>query len=233
MTVRFGVVPVLVDTAAMAPTLSQAICGFYAVIDRDDPMLAGQLLDAGARVLQVRCKPIDPLPTGEVVRIARWARALTRKYDAALVINDRLDIAIVVGADGVHLGQEDLGLADARELLAARGQSMWIGISTHNLVQVNAAVAGGADYLGYGPVFATSTKRNADPVRGLDELAQAVRAAGGVPVVGIGGVTAASAGDIFAAGAAAACVISAVNQAPDPVVAGRAVGAPWRRMQSP
>ena len=219
--------------ASTLPKLADAISGFYAVIDRDDPVLAQRLLEAGARVLQVRCKPIEPLPTNELVRIARWARELTRAYGAALVVNDRLDIAIVVDADGVHLGQDDLALADAKQLLAARGHSMWIGISTHNLEQVNAAVAGGADYLGYGPVFATSTKRNADPVRGLDELAAAVRAAGSVPIVGIGGVSPASAGDVFATGAAAACVISAVNQAADPVLAGRAVGAPWRTMAPP
>jgi thiamine-phosphate pyrophosphorylase len=203
--------------------------GFYAVLDRDDPALARMLVapeGAGATVLQVRIKPDHPVATGEVVAAAREARRITREYGALLIVNDRVDIALAVEADGVHLGQDDLPLSDARRLA---GDRLLFGISTHDLAQVRAAVAAGADYLGYGPVFSTGTKRNPDPVRGLESLAAAVAAAGRVPVVAIGGITPEAAGRVAATGAAAACAIAAVNAAPDPAAAGRAIAAGWRR----
>lgn len=104
---------------------------------------------------------------------------------------------------------------------------MIIGISTHDLRQVAAAVAGGADYLGFGPVFETGTKVNPDPVQGIQGLEAAVRAAGGVPVVAIGGIAPGNVAAVRAAGAAAACAIGAVNRAADPGRAGREIGAPW------
>ena len=97
-------------------------------------------------------------------------------------------------------------------------------MSTHDLEQVRAAVAAGADYLGFGPIFATTTKVNADPVQGVERLRAAVTAAGAVPVVAIGGLTAGSVAALYAAGAAALCAISAVNGARDVTAAGRAFG---------
>jgi thiamine-phosphate diphosphorylase len=113
---------------------------------------------------------------------------------------------------GVHLGQTDLPLAAAR---AVAGGRLWIGISTHDLDQVRAALAGGADYLGYGPVFATATKANPDPVQGIAKLREATALAGGTPVVAIGGITPAHVDEVYGAGAAAVCAIGAVNDAPD------------------
>ena len=206
--------------------IAGAIRGFYAVLDRDDEALAAALVDparGGARVLQVRIKPAVPLDTVELVRIARMARRVTRDAGAALVIDDRVDVALVAEADGVHLGQTDLPLADARRL----APRLWIGVSTHNLDQVVAARDGGADYLGFGPVFATGTKRNPDPVQGVTGLTTAVAAAGELPVVAIGGITPSNVGSVVTAGAAAACVIAAVTAAPDPVAAARAIAAAW------
>lgn len=195
------------------------------MLDRDDEALCRVLLaGAGARVLQVRLKPAT---TREILAAARMARRVTRELGALLVINDRLDVALAVDADAVHLGQDDLTLADARGALGARGASMMIGVSTHDLAQVRAAVRAGADYLGFGPVFATATKENPDPVVGVDGLAAAVAEAGGTPVVAIGGVTVESAAALHRAGAAAACAIGAVNRAADPAAAGQALGAPW------
>jgi thiamine-phosphate pyrophosphorylase len=111
----------------------------------------------------------------------------------------------------VHLGQNDVPLADARALAG----TLAIGISTHDVDQVRAAVAGGADYLGFGPVFATRTKANPAPVQGIAGLAEAVRSAGGVPVVAIGGIASAQAAAVYATGASAICAISAVNDAAD------------------
>jgi thiamine-phosphate pyrophosphorylase len=190
--------------------------GFYAVIDRRDDALADALL-ASATVLQVRVKGGRP---GELEAVARWARARTAAAGALLVVNDDLAIAEAVGADAVHLGQDDLPLAEAR-----RRTRLLIGVSTHDLDQVARAVAGGADYLGYGPIYPTATKADPDPVQGLTALAAAVRAAGAVPVVAIGGVTPARAAELRAAGAAAACAIAAVNHAAYPAAAARTIAA--------
>lgn len=194
------------------------IAGFYAVLDRADEGLARALLASGARVLQVRIKPERPATCGEIVRAARMARRVCDELGAALVINDRIDVARVVGADGVHLGQTDLPLAAARAIAG----DLWIGISTHDLAQVQAARAGGADYIGYGPVFATATKRNPDAVQGLEALRAAVVAAGDMPVVAIGGITAGQARAVYGTGVAAICAIGAVTGAPDVTAAGRA-----------
>jgi thiamine-phosphate diphosphorylase len=185
-----------------------AVRGFYAVLDREDEQLA-RTLAAHACVLQVRVKSND---ASLVVRIANLARRVCSDAGIALVINDRLDIALAVGADGVHLGQTDLPIGEAR---AIAGPRLAIGVSTHDLTQLRAACAAGADYLGFGPVFATRTKQNPDPVQGLEGLRAAVQAAEGIPVVAIGGITPAHARDVHAAGAAAICAISAVNDATD------------------
>jgi len=188
------------------------IRGFYAVLDRDDEALAWSLARA-SRVLQVRLKPRGgSVETESLVRIARMARRVCDRVGIALVINDRVDVALAVGADGVHLGQTDLPLAEAR---AIGGRRLWIGVSTHDLAQVRAACAAGADYLGFGPVFATPTKLNPDPVQGIAGLQAAVRLAGEVPIVAIGGITPEQAGSVYATGAAAICAISAVNEAAD------------------
>ena len=203
-------------------TVRDAIRGFYAVLDRDDPALARALVSE-ARVLQLRIKPAGGAPdAGALVRIARMARRICDDAGAALIVNDRVDVALAAGADGVHLGQTDLPLAEARRI----APDLWIGVSTHNLAQVRAACEAGADYLGFGPVFATTTKANPDPVQGLDGLRAAVAAAGGKPVVAIGGITAAQAVEVYRTGAHAICAISAVNGARDPRDAARQLARP-------
>ena len=206
---------------ARRPTTSvrAAITGFYAVLDRDDEALAHALVRE-ARVLQVRIKPRDPrvrADASDLVRIARMARRVCDVAGAALIVNDRVDVALAAAADGVHLGQTDLTLADARRI----APDLWIGVSTHNLAQVRAACDAGADYLGFGPVFTTTTKQNPDPVQGLDGLRAAALAAGSHPLVAIGGITAAHAAEVYRSGAQAICAISAVNAAADPLAAAR------------
>lgn len=201
------------------PPLTTAIRGFYAVLDREDEALARMLLRV-SRVLQVRIKPRgERVDTATILRVARMARRVCDELGAALVVNDRIDVALAASADGVHLGQTDVPLVDARKLV---GNQLWIGISTHDLEQVRCACDGGADYLGFGPMFATSTKENPDPVQGLEGLRRAV-AASRVPVVAIGGVTAAHARAIYDAGAAAICAISAVNTSPNVEAAAQAL----------
>jgi thiamine-phosphate pyrophosphorylase len=184
------------------------IRGFYAIIDRIDDDLASALL-AAAGVLQVRVKGNSQ----RLLEVARWAQRVSREAGALFVVNDSLAVARELGADALHLGQDDVPLERAR---AELGDSMLIGVSTHNPAQVEAAVAGGADYLGYGPVFTTGTKENPDPVQGVDALARAVELAGTIPVVAIGGITPARAGACAAAGASAVCAIASVTNAADP-----------------
>ncbi len=216
------------------------IHGFYGVVDGGDlpapagaqgPLvaaavaLADALLAGGATVLQVRMKHA---PASALLAVARALREPTRAAGALLVVNDRLDVALAADADGVHLGQDDLSLADARAALARAGRTLFIGSSTHTPAQAEAAVRAGADYLGFGPVFATGTKEQPDPVQGLAALAEAVRRAHPVPVVAIGGIDAERARLVADAGAAAACAIAFVNRAADPAAAGRRVAAAFR-----
>lgn len=181
--------------------------GFYAVLDRDDEELA-RVLVTGSRVLQVRLKPGT---AADIVRVARMARRVCDEAGAKLVINDRVDIALAVGADGVHLGQTDLPLREARRI----APSLVIGVSTHNAPQVRAAVLDGADYLGFGPIYTTRTKENPDPVQGVAGLRAAVAAADTTPIVAIGGIQPDNAAELFAANAAGICAISSINDAAD------------------
>jgi thiamine-phosphate pyrophosphorylase len=199
--------------------------GFYAILDRDDPKLADDLLSA-ATVLQLRFKGAA---RGDLLRIATWTRRLTAARGALLVVNDDLEVALAAGADGVHLGQEDMPLAEARR---RAGSALLVGISTHTADQVGGAVAGGADYLGFGPVFPTGSKERPDPVVGTGGLAAAVRAAAPVPVVAIGGITPERAAEVAAAGAHAACAISAVNRAVDVRAAAARVAAAFSAARS-
>ncbi len=130
------------------------------------------------------------------------ARRICDEVGAALIVNDRIDVALAAGADGVHLGQTDVPLVDARRL-----GRLALGISTHDVSQVERAALLGADYLGFGPIYATTTKANPDPVQGISGLRRAVVAARGIPIVAIGGITPRAAPALYAAGAAAVCAI--------------------------
>jgi thiamine-phosphate pyrophosphorylase len=170
--------------------------------------------DAGAEVVQLRRKGEEARLT---LRLAERCREIvTPGGDTLLVVNDRLDIAMVAGADGVHLGQDDLPVAAARRLWPAG----LVGRSTHSLGQALAAQAEGADYIGVGPVWATPTKPGR-PAVGL-ELVGAVAAAGlRIPWVAIGGVDAATVAAVLAAGARSVAVVRAVSAAADPTAAAR------------
>lgn len=146
-----------------------------------------------------------------------------RAAGALFFVNDRPDVARAVGADGVHLGQDDLPVAAARRIL---GPGTLVGVSTHDLDELRAALAAGADYVGVGPVYATGSKRGALPARGVD-LLRAARRLTRVPLVGIGGITPETAPDVLAAGADAVAMIGALVRADDPSAA---VAATVRRL---
>jgi thiamine-phosphate pyrophosphorylase len=173
-------------------------------------------LRAGVRAVQLRAK--NALDEDELLRIGREARRLTREAGAAFIVNDRVDLAMQLDADGAHVGQDDLSPAEARRIL---GAGKLLGLSTHSREQVLRAQREPVDYIGFGPVFPTMTKESPSPVTGLPNLAWAVRNSR-LPVVAIGGITLENVDDVLAAGARNAAVISAVSQAPDPVEAVRA-----------
>ncbi len=184
----------------------------YAIVDtlgRPDlsfTVLTTKMLEGGARLLQLRVKH---LTTREHLNIAKEVRELTRRYRALLIVNDRADIALAAEADGVHLGQEDLPLAAARKIL---GQEKVIGISTHSKEQALAAEREGADYIGFGPLFSTSTKKTGYAPQGLEQL-QRIRSLVHLPIVAIGGITAERAPSVLRAGASAVAMIGELVQA--------------------
>lgn len=183
----------------------------YAMVDpaggHEPVALARILLDAGARVMQLRLKDAS---SREMLATARAIAQMCRERGAMLIVDDRVDVAMLSQADGVHLGQEDLPLEAARKLA---GSAMIIGISTHNVEQAAAAERAGADYIGFGPMYSGGLRNN--PVgKGLDNL-RAVRAAVRIPIVAIGGITEASMPSVLAAGADACAIITDVVHAPD------------------
>lgn len=190
--------------------------------------LAQKLIAGGAAVIQLRMKGA---PVRLLHEVAAAIQPVVHAAGALFVVNDRLDVAVAVSADGVHLGQDDLPLRAARAAAAGR---LLIGISTHNAEQAVEAARGGADYLGFGPIWDTTSKDDPDPTQGVVGLAAAIDALARVgssppPVVAIGGITPDRAHMIASAGAAAACVISAVNGAPDVTAAARRVAAAFAR----
>jgi thiamine-phosphate pyrophosphorylase len=167
----------------------------------DPEEIALQALRAGVRFIQYREKEKT---RGEIYSEAVKLRRAAADFGAALIINDHADIAAAVDADGVHLGQEDLPLREARKIMGER----LIGISTHSPGEAAAAAAGGADYIGFGPVFYTSTKDAGQP-RGV-AMVKEVKANVPVPVVAIGGITHCNILQVLEAGADAVAVASAI-----------------------
>ena len=184
---------------------------FYAMVDpaggHEPVSLAETLLDAGARLMQLRLKDA---PGRDFLAAARTIAEMCRKRGAILIVNDRVDIAILAGADGVHLGQTDLPLEAARRIASP---DKLIGISTHNVEQARAAEDGGADYIGFGPMYPGGLRNNAAGL-GLDNL-RAIRDAVKIPIVAIGGITEARIAETLAAGADAVAIITDVVNAPD------------------
>ena len=163
-----------------------------------------RLADGGATLVQVRDKYA---PSRAFYESARDALQIARDRNVRILINDRIDIALVCDADGVHLGQEDVPPDEARRLL---GDKAVIGFSTHTMDQVKAALRLPVDYIAFGPIFPTSTKEKADPVVGLALLAEVKSLAGAMPVVAIGGIDETTILSVMNAGADSAAVISSV-----------------------
>jgi thiamine-phosphate pyrophosphorylase len=190
--------------------VSRTLPRLYAILDVDVARARGRapldLLDiwlaAGVRLVQLRAKSLS---FGPMLELAHAMVSRTRAAGAIAIVNDRSDVARLADADGVHLGQGDLSPVDARRLL---GPDPIVGFSTHSTGQVEAALTLPIDYLAIGPVFATQSKTQPDPVVGLDGLRAAVDRAGDLPVVAIGGITLAQARQVLDCGARSIAVIS-------------------------
>src|ERR1041385_2713090 len=170
-----------------------------------------QLIEGGATLIQLREKRMSPR---EFFQDARDAMNIAHSAGVKLIINDRVDIALAIGADGVHLGQTDMPVEAARRLL---GEHAIVGFSTHNMNQVEEAVRLPIDYLAFGPIFPTATKENPDPIVGLTELAQIKNLVGSLPLVAIGGISANAIHEALICGADSVAIISAVLNRANPI----------------
>jgi thiamine-phosphate pyrophosphorylase len=170
----------------------------------------------GATCVQLREKDCT---TREFIEQAQVIRSRLEKLRVPLIINDRLDVALAVKADGVHLGQSDMPLALARSIV---GDTLLIGISAESLIDAVMAEKGGADYLGVSPIYTTPTKTDTAPPLGLEGLRQ-IRDAVNLPLVGIGGLNLDNAADVIRSGADGVAVVSAIVSADDPEQAARSL----------
>jgi thiamine-phosphate pyrophosphorylase len=176
--------------------------------------LAEQLVHAGVQLIQLRDKRS---PASKVYAEAKELAALLVPRDVRFILNDRPDIAAIVSASGVHVGQEDLPVEEARRIC---GRPFWVGVSTHNLEQLREAARTSADYIAVGPIFPTATKESPGPVVGIDFL-RAARQLTQKPLVAIGGITVESATEVFRAGADSVAVVRDLVAAGDPAIRAR------------
>jgi len=175
-------------------------------------------LRGGVQIVQLRVKDAED---AEVVAAGRRFAAVCARFGVPLILNDRAELVAAVGADGVHVGQDDIGVEQARELL---GDGRIIGLSTHSTAQIDSALAAGVDYIGVGPVHATPTKPGR-PAVGTELVAYAAAPGAGagarIPFFAIGGIDRSNVGAVVAAGAERVAVVRAITRSPDPERAAR------------
>ena len=211
-----------VISASLRSKRADQIRGLYVIIDpqvtagRDPMEIARAAVDGGARMLQLRDKLRDK---GESLPLARELQELCKTREVLLIINDHVDLAKIVGSAGVHVGQTDLPVAEARRVLAPE---QLLGRSNHEIEELIESQEMGADHVAFGAIYQSGTKGVGRPPQGMDQLRRA-RAAAKVPLVAIGGITAANVAPVVDAGADAICVTAAVGAAPDPKAAAAAL----------
>ncbi|MEE9613884.1 MAG: thiamine phosphate synthase, partial [Thermodesulfobacteriota bacterium] len=194
---------------------SEKIRGLYAIIDTyfvgpgDIERVAGEIIEGGARLVQLRAKG-GGTASGEFLKMAKTLREITAARGATFIVNDRVDVALMSGADGVHLGDEDLPVAEARKIL---GKEKIIGFSTHTVEEAVEAATLDVDYISFGPIFPTATKPDAREVVGIDMLKE-VRGKIKLPVTAIGGITEETLPEVISAGADAVAIISGILEIP-------------------
>lgn len=185
-------------------------CRLYLVTDQelsenhDTVKTVEEALKGGVEIVQLR---EYSLTDSELLAMARQVRILTKKHGALFIINNRPDIARLSEADGVHLGQDDLPLAEARKVM---GEGKLVGVSTHGMDQARKAVAEGADYIGVGPVYPTQTKKNVVPAVTLDYVQQVAKAGLNRPFFAIGGIKLHNLDEVLSAGARRVAVVTGI-----------------------
>ncbi|MEN1938102.1 thiamine phosphate synthase [Paenibacillus sp. 102] len=180
---------------------------------KQDPLqVMKEALDGGVTLFQFREKGEGALTSEERVRFAKQLQVLCKEYGVPFIVNDDVELAIELDADGVHVGQDDEGITSVREKMGDK----IVGVSAHTVEEARFAIANGADYLGVGPIFPTSTKKDTKAVQGTKGLRHFREAGITVPIVGIGGITAENAASVIEAGADGVSVISAISLAESP-----------------
>jgi thiamine-phosphate pyrophosphorylase len=199
------------------------IAGLYAIADSgwnpfaSLPELAEKFLKGGCRLIQLRMKSgrgsshESRVTSPEMLAVARQIMRLKERFDFTFIINDHADIALEIGADGVHVGENDEPVASLRKRV---GRKLLIGYSSHSIEEAQKAVCDGADYVAFGAIFPTKTKGPGHPVQGIPRLRELVKSVG-VPVVAIGGINRENISQVIEAGAQSVAMITALSQAPD------------------
>jgi thiamine-phosphate pyrophosphorylase len=211
----------------------QPFHGYYAILDvkgtsADFAALiahAGRLLAAKPCCLQLRGKNLG---LSSLCEVGRAVGALCKESGVPFCINDRLDVALAVAADVLHVGQNDLPLEEIMRVRASARADLRIGVSANHFAQAEAAAGGGADYIGFGPIFSTRSKSDAEAAVGLaalKDVASSVRC----PVIAIGGISLENVASVVDAGASGAAVIAAIDHADDPTAAGKTIARAFLR----
>jgi thiamine-phosphate pyrophosphorylase len=200
------------------------VMGIQDIKGRSAPQIAELALRGGATMLQLREKNID---IRKVLEIGKVIRQHCKDYNVPFIVNDRVDLAIVLEADGVHVGQTDLPSYEVRRLM---GPDAIIGVSAGNRFEAQRAMSEGADYLGVGSIFATSTKKDAGLPVGVEWVREVRSMAEDVPIVGIGGINAENAFEVVRAGADGVAVVSAILNQSDPYAAAKKLSQKVRKI---
>lgn len=206
----------------MAQRLDPSLLRLYAItadgmaFNPDARRRVREWLQAGVRAIQLRDKRLG---TADVMPLGRFLRAITAEYQALFIVNDNPRLALELGADGCHLGQDDMDIDQCRAIL---GPDRIVGVSTHSRRQALAAVDSGADYIGIGPIFQSSTKDVGRELLGPALAGWATRELA-LPVVAIGGITLGNVGRLAEAGCRSAAVIGEINQCPKPAKVARTI----------
>ena len=189
------------------------IMGTVNLAGRDPLYVLEEALKGGVTSFQLREKGPGALTGEELKAFALACQQLCEQYSVPFIVNDDIDLAIEIGADGIHIGQEDGYISVVRNKV---GPDMLIGVSTHNVTEAIAAADAGADYIGLGPVYETQTKTDTQPVIGIETIREVASLLPGLPIVAIGGISERRAGAVIKAGASGVAVISAISGEEDP-----------------
>lgn len=189
------------------------IMGTVNLAGRDPLYVLEEALKGGVTSFQLREKGPGALMGEELKAFAQACQQLCEQYSVPFIVNDDISLAIEIGADGIHIGQEDGYISAVRKKV---GPDMLIGVSTHNVAEAIAAADAGADYIGLGPVYETQTKMDTQPVIGIETIREVASLLPGLPIVAIGGISEHRASAIIKAGASGVAVISAISGEEDP-----------------